>query len=430
MAAIGATGSRTGFAARAAFYLVAGVIAVVGLVALADRLLLGLKVTALSSTITWGLWIALYILFVGLSAGSFLLSTMVYVFNVRELERVGRLALLTAILALGGAMVFVWIDLGHPERVLSVVTSWQGRSVMAIEFVFYAAYIVLMVVELWFLMRLDLAAAGCREGVRARIARVLSLGFRYPVTTEGYAAAAAAAMRVAKVAGIIGIPLAIGVHGGTGAIFAVVVARPYWNSGLFPIMFLVSALASGAALMTFLYATLGRRDDGFLPTLRRLASLMILFIALDALLVLADFVAGAYHPGTEASATLGELAFGRFSLIFWGGEVGLALALPVLLVALRGRSAFWLGTAGLSMLLGIVAVRYDLVVPAYVRPVLPGLDQAYRDSRMVYEYIPAASEWLIGVGVVAFLALLLALALEILPLGQDIGRIGATRRSS
>ena len=43
----------------------------------------------------------------------------------------------------------------------------------------------------------------------------------------------------------IGIPVALGVHGGTGAIFAVVKARPAWYSPIVPLVFIISALASG-----------------------------------------------------------------------------------------------------------------------------------------------------------------------------------------
>ena len=413
-------------AVKAAFYLVTGILTAAGVAAIVYRFVEGLKVTALTSTMTWGLWISFYILFVGLSAGSFLLSTMIYVFGIHRLERVGRLALLTAILALIGALLFVWIDLCHMERFWRVFVNWHGTSIMAIEFLLYNFYILLMVVELWFLMRLDLAAMASRNGLRGRVAQRLLFGFRYPTTTAGLKESANSALRAAKVLGIIGIPTAIGVHGGTGAIFAVAISRPYWNSGLFPIMFLVSALASGSALITFLYALLGRRDEEFLPTLRGLAGLMILFISLDALLVASDFTAGFYQRGTAESADLRELALGRYAWIFWGGEAGLGLLLPVILVGLGRRSALWMGTAGLSMLMGIVAVRYDIVVPGYIRPVLAGLDIAYQ--RFLYQYAPSGMEWLISVGLIAFLALMLAVALDVLPLGQEIKPIGASRR--
>ena len=55
--------------------------------------------------------------------------------------------------------------------------------------------------------------------------------------------------KVVRILATIGVPVAIMFHGGVGALVGVVAARPLWNSGLFPILFLVSALASGGALL-------------------------------------------------------------------------------------------------------------------------------------------------------------------------------------
>jgi len=88
------------------------IIAVVGLPALVYRLYAGLVVTNLGSVVPWGVWVAFYIYFIGLSAGSFLLSTVVYVFKYEKLEPVGRIALLQAFFCLLTGMIFIFIDLG------------------------------------------------------------------------------------------------------------------------------------------------------------------------------------------------------------------------------------------------------------------------------------------------------------------------------
>src|SRR3990172_1935493 len=153
----------------AVFYAVIVALAAVGAVSVVHRWTEGLKVTDLSSTMTWGLWISFYIFFVGLSAGSFLLSTLIYVFGFRDLERVGRLAILTAILSLMAAMLFVWVDLGHPERFWRIFSNFHATSVMAWESALYLFYIALMLVELWVLMRLDLAREAYEgRGLRRR----------------------------------------------------------------------------------------------------------------------------------------------------------------------------------------------------------------------------------------------------------------------
>ncbi|RME81561.1 MAG: molybdopterin oxidoreductase, partial [Caldilineae bacterium] len=88
----------------------------IGLGAAAVRAYRGLSVTNLNYVVPWGLWVAFYIYFIGLSAGSFLLSTLIYVFGVERFERVGRVALFSALMALIAGLFFVLIDLGHMER--------------------------------------------------------------------------------------------------------------------------------------------------------------------------------------------------------------------------------------------------------------------------------------------------------------------------
>ncbi|UTW68608.1 polysulfide reductase NrfD [Anaerobacillus sp. HL2] len=97
-----------------------------------------------------------------------------------------------------------------------------------------------------------------------------------------------------KILGNYGIPTAVGVHAGTGSLFGVVMAKHVWNSGLTPILFLVSALVS-AALMLLLYAFLvpsEKHDNGMLKSL---GGLLILFIGVDLLIVAAEYVVGLYN---------------------------------------------------------------------------------------------------------------------------------------
>src|SRR3990172_9218353 len=72
----------------------------VGLVGVAQRLLTGHELAGYTSNIPWGLWVAAYVYFVGLSAGAFLISALIYVFGLRRLEPIGKLALFTALVSL------------------------------------------------------------------------------------------------------------------------------------------------------------------------------------------------------------------------------------------------------------------------------------------------------------------------------------------
>lgn len=364
---------------RRLYYLALILLSGLGLWGLYMRLTEGLKVTALTSYVSWGLWVAFYIFFIGLSAGSFLLSTLVYVFGMHRLERVGRLALLSALCSLGAGMAFVMIDLGHPTRFWHTLIFRNFGSVLEWEIFFYVIYFGIIVAELWLLT------------------------FSKSPKANAWV----------KALGIAGLPVAIGVHGGTGSIFALAVGRPYWNSGLLPIIFIVSALASGSALVTFLWAILGPKDAEKPAMVRTLAQLMTLFLAIDGLLVASEFLVGLYSGIPEEAGALIALT-DHFWFVFWVGQLGFGLLIPILLVALPAtrRSTAWMGVAGFSAVLGILAVRMNLVIPAYVVPQFEGLRRAYVDARLQYSYTPNQVEWLVALGVVAFTALVFSLIYE------------------
>lgn len=495
------------------YYLAMIVLSLWGLWALALRMDQGLRTTALTSYISWGLWVSVYIYFIGLSAGSFLLSTMIYVFGMHQLEKVGRMALLTALFSLGAGLLFIWVDLGHLERFYEIFTRPHFTSMMTIESWLYLMYMLLILGELWLLMRDDLASL--RDGAkswRRRLYGLLALGYRSSADPQVRRQGQERARRWITALGILGIPTAVGVHGGTGAIFAVAIARPYWNGALFPIVFLVSALASGAALVTFMYAAFGPRTKEFPQVLKGVASLTVLFLGIDLLLLLSEVLVGLYGGVPSHVEVFNAIFGGPFAFVFWLGQMGLAAAVPIVmffmaqrkqptalqpgsatvppalggrplglvtwasitvaaivvaidvlalvappppamvavspvplavpgaeqpvlsrigfwaaqlvlissvvaLVAQRwGSTRFWLGAAGVSTIIGILAVRLNIVIPGFVVPVLEHLERAYQDSRLHYNYFPSGIEWASTIGLIALVVLLFSVSYRTLPI--------------
>ena len=56
-----------------------------------EILMYGKNATALGSYVTWGLWVAVYLFFLGLTAGAFLITILTYVFRVKIFAPVGPL---------------------------------------------------------------------------------------------------------------------------------------------------------------------------------------------------------------------------------------------------------------------------------------------------------------------------------------------------
>jgi len=390
---------------------------------LSTRFMDGMIVTNLTSSFSWGLWVVFYIFFIGLSAGSFLLSTMIYVFKMHALERVGRLSLLSALFALVGGLIFILIDLGHPERFWHTLAYHNFNSVLSWEINFYLLYILLVLGELWLVMRDDLSIMAVNEvGMKKRIGHLFSMGHSIALDEKDRANQIKFADRWITILGVLGVPMAIAVHGGTGSIFAVMIAKPVLNSAIVPIIFIVSALVSGAALITFLYAFFGTENKEKLNVLSSLTNLLMLFIGIDLILVLAEFLIGLYGGIPEDVHALKEMLSGTYGMIFWLGQIGLAVIVPIVLIIFsrKMKSPYILqGLAGLSTIIGIIAVRINLVLPAYFTPPLHGIDKAYTGPRLLYSYFPSMNEILSSIGIIGLVILLFSLAWEWLPILEN-----------
>ncbi|KDS91558.1 molybdopterin oxidoreductase [Halorubrum saccharovorum] len=395
---------------RAAWYAVVAVLVAVGAYATYLRLTGGMASTNLTSIVPWGAWVAFYIYFVGLSAGAFLVSTMANVFEVEGMHRIDRDALFAAVISMAVALLFVWIDLGRMDRMYFPFLWRQLTSALSWEVHAYVAYIGILVTELYFSMRIDLARVADRtSGLRKRFYAALALG-----RLDTSEASQAFDRRWLKRAGVLGIPLAIFmVHGGTGVLFAVSKARPYWNSGLFPVIFVISALLSGTALVMVIYVLRTRLFDGDSidpDLLDRLAQLLIGFIVIDAALTAIEtFIAiASVHP--HEIETWQVIMYGPMSWSFWWFMIGFSWVFPMVLLSKKSwrRTPSVMVLAGLSVVVGIVAVRFNIVVPAQVMPVMEGLPHG--------SYFPTLVEWGTSVGMIGVGLLLYTLGAETLPL--------------
>lgn len=404
------------------YFALLSILSIIGLWSFYIRFTEGMKVTALTSYSPWGLWIVLYIYFIGLSAGSFLLSTMVYVFNMKQYEKIGKLALFTAFFSLMAGLLFVLIDLGHPERFWHTLVYRQANSVLSWEIQFYLIYMVLILAEIWFLMREEFVLIAEKStGLKRFVNKVFSLGYKIPQEQAELEQHRNKSHKWMRILGIVGIPTALGVHGGTGSLFAVIMAKSYWFSGLTPIIFLVSALVSGAALMIFLYSFFNNPKEKNDALAKNLSNLLVLFISIDLILVISEFLIGLYNPIPEERMVFMNILASNRWYIFWLGQIGLVIILPIILLAKSKQSTKMKGLAGLSVIIGIISVRWTLIVPAFTVPQLAGLDTAFTGSRLLYQYTPNSVEWLSSIGIIAIVTLLFSITTKLIPIFDEKG---------
>ena len=116
----------------------------------------------------WSLLIVIYPYVTGLVAGAFILASLVKVFNVKELQPVYRMALLTALAFMLVATLPLLAHLGHPERSFEMFLTPNTTSAMAMFGFVYAWYLMaVLLLEIWFDYRKDLVLwARSEKGIK------------------------------------------------------------------------------------------------------------------------------------------------------------------------------------------------------------------------------------------------------------------------
>jgi Ni/Fe-hydrogenase subunit HybB-like protein len=317
--------------------------------------------------IHWSILIVVYPYITGLVAGAFILASLVKVFNVKDLQPTYRLALLTALAFLLVAPLPLLMHLGRPERFYEILLTPSVTSAMAMFGFVYAWYLMgVLLLEVWFEYRRDLIVmAGRERGLMRWIHRVLSL-----FSTDTSEAALAFDRKAVRAITIIGIPSAFLLHGYVGFIFGSVKANPWWGSVLMPIVFLMSAIVSGIALVIFLYMMLAaiRKEPVDMRCLDTITSYLFYAVIVDFSLEFLDFIHRLYQS-EESVKILGKLITHKLFMSLFVLQILLGMFIPLgILVVAKwrklnedGRKLLYF-TAVILIQLGIFSTRWNVVI--------------------------------------------------------------------
>jgi len=295
------------------------------------RFLEGLgSVTALSDTSPWGLWISFDVVCgVALAAGGFTMAAAVYVFKLEHYRPVLRPAVLTAFLGYILVVMGLMMDLGRPWDIWHPIVMWQPHSVM-----FEVAWCVMLYTT------------------------VLALEFS-PVVFEKFHLE-----RPLRLIHAITIPLVIlGVilstlhQSSLGSLFLLVPSKlsQLWYTPLLPVLFFLSAVAVGPA-MVIVESNLSSRafgrglENDLLAGLGKATSIT-LFIYL-AVKIADLLVRGAWTRLLMPTLTSG---------FFWA-EIVIGVLLPAVLLAQRSvrEDPKALFRAALLVVGGVVLNRFNV----------------------------------------------------------------------
>ena len=366
-----------------------------------EIMMYGKNATALGSYVTWGLWVAVYLFFLGLTAGAFLITILTYVFRVKIFAPVGPLSAFTVLVALTCEVITISFDLGHMFRTYRFLLTPSFTSMITWMVVFTNAMLLIYVLECYFLLRGNLVLWSKEPNRRGQnIYRFLTFG------KKDYSDADREVdHRRVHTISLISLPAGLIFYGVNGAIFAILLNRPLWNGALTPLIFIVTALLSGGALITYLTYVF-RIDDKLVHYLGHVIRfLLAVFLLLEGF----QFFVG-YMTGVVAEITsLNIIAFGPYWWVFWVVHVFLGSFIPLYLLIRHHASPGAVAWACFLIVITFIAVRLNAVIPDQAVYKLEGLEATFYHARLrTAEYFPNLTEWLVSVwvfslGMLAFL---------------------------
>jgi len=298
------------------------------------------------TVIPWTVLIVVYPYLTGLVAGAFTVSSLYHAFGMQRFQPAARLALLTALCFMIFVPMPLLLHLGHPERAFNTMLTPHWTSAIAVFGFFAGFYVILLVLEIWFMFRPYIVRqAQLTSGLAGRLWHVASLG-SYDLSPK--------AMRYDEkwifALAVIGIPAAHGLHGYVGFLFGSLKSREWWSSDLMPVVFLFSAVISGVALLIVLYvlSCKVRKIAIDLECLKGLAYVLWGFAMFTLVLEGLEF-ANIVYKGRDGVEMIVEYVTGPLLVPFFILQFSIGALIPLAVLSYM----IWRGTTGKALIVGV-----------------------------------------------------------------------------
>ena len=274
--------------------------------------------------------------------------------------------------------------LGHPERAFNIIFTPNFSSAMAGFGILYNTYLLILLLEIWFVWRKDIILIARRSrGLKRKIYAALAL-WTYDISEE----ALEKDHWAIRVLTAIGIPAACMLHGYVGFLFGALKANPWWSTPLMPIIFLASGMTSGVAMLIVLYQTAMKLGGGKIDseTIASLNRWLWLFMIVTVSLELLEIMTLAYEQ-SEAWEAIHPLLTTRLAFSFISVQLILGSLIPFILLMIsvtmnrylhdkvRNTLSF---VSALLLLIQVFAMRWNVVIGGQL------LSKSFRGFRETY----------------------------------------------
>ena len=339
----------------------------------------GLRITGMSRDVSWGFYIAQFTYLVGVAASGVMVALPYYIHDYKAFGRITVLGEFLAIAAVVMCLLFIFVDLGNPVRIMNVIMYPTPRSILFWDMIVLNGYLILNILVGWNVLSAE------------------SKGIHYA--------------KWVKVLAYVSIPWAFSIHTVTAFLYAGLPGRHFWLSAIMAARFLSSAFCSGPALL-ILICLVVRKVSKFDPgkeQIRTLAGIVayamlinVFFYLLEVFTVFYSQIPEGMHP--YIFLFKGLEGHGRMVPWMWIATFFAALSLILLVVPATRRNEETLVVACVSV---IIATWIDKGLSLLIGGFTPN------PFNRITDYWPTKPEFMIALGVYAVGALVLTVLFKI-----------------
>ncbi|MDP2853924.1 MAG: NrfD/PsrC family molybdoenzyme membrane anchor subunit [Smithellaceae bacterium] len=341
------------------------IVAAIGFFFYLRQLDYGLGVTGMSRDVSWGLYIAQFTFLVGIAASAVMLVLPYYLHDYKAFGKITVLGEFLAVAAVIMCVLFVFVDLGQPSRVMNVLLHPSPTSILFWDMIVLSGYLLINIFTGWVILTCN----------------------RKEVPPPGWV----------KPLIYLSIPWAISIHTVTAFIYAGLPGRSFWLTAIMAPRFLASAFASGPALLIIFCLILKRygRFDAGEKAIQALSKIVAYALATSIFFVLVELFTAFYSQIPEQAQHFLYLFTGlegHTKLVpwMWTSAVLAFAALGMLIIPPIRRNDGWLAVACVFVFVSLwIEKGLGLVVTGFIPSPL----------ETITEYVPTGAEIAITLGV-------------------------------
>lgn len=379
----------------------------------------GHLVTGMRDNVVWGLYIANFIFFIGISYAGAVISGILHLLKVEWRKPIIRIAEMITVIATIIGPVFILLCVGRLDRLHHLLIYPRLQSPIIWDVLAIGTYFTGSVIFLYLALIKDFAIYRDADidipKWKRKLYRALSLGYRGTPSQNKHISTSMNLMA------IIIIPLAIVVHSVLSWIFGMTL-RPGWHSTIFGPYFVLAAIYSGTGVlimaMWFYRKLYGLNSYITDKHFVYLGYIMMVLGAAYGYFTFSEYLTGWFGSAKWENEVIHKLfSFSEYGWWFLFANIA-GILLPILIVAIpKTRTPNLITIASLFMVFALWVKRYLIIVPTLESPLLP-----VQDTRQEYVHYSATwVEWaLTFAGIATFMLFFTILAkfVTIVPISE------------